>query len=147
MCIHFHWKVVYYLLLIFSCISTENINAEYLVNLSVYLLLFSENSVNMPTNFSTNNEHCINAFVRSRLVGKQAAEDQQYIKQQRTRSTSVNRGLAILYIVQCTSVSRGPAVHQLAEDQQYCASVSRGPAVHKSAEDQQYISQQRTSST
>ena len=69
--------------------------------------------------------------------------------------------------------SRGPAVHQAAEDeqyisehrtsctvhqsaedlwyiledQQYCESVSRGPAVHKSAEDQQYISQQRTSGT
>ena len=72
------------------------------------------------------------ASVSGRLAGQQAAEDQQYIRQQRTSSTSVSIGPAVLYISQ----------------QRTCGtSVSRGPAVHTSAEEQPYISQQRTSST
>ena len=118
-------------MLIFSYISTENINAEYLVNLSVHLLFFTEISVNMPGNFSKNNEHCVSQWQTVRAAGSRGPAAHQSAKDQ-------------LY---CTSVSRGPAVHQLAEDQQYCASVSRGPAVYKSAEDQQYISKQRTSGT
>ena len=75
------------------------------------------------------------ASVSGRLAGQQAAEDQQYIRQQRTSSTSVSRGPAVhqsaeeqQYISQhwisSKSGSRGSALHQLAEDQQNCASVS-----------------------
>ena len=95
------------------------------------------------------------ASVSSRLAGQQAAEDQQYIRQQKISGISV--AYDQLY---CTSVSRGPAVHQLAENsstvhlsvsrgsavlvhtvnQQRTSSkstlVSRGPALHQSAEEQ-----------
>ena len=108
----------------------------------------------------------------------QSAQDQRYISQQRTSGTSVSIGPAVKYIsqqrtcgrgptvlcsehVHCASVSRGPAVHQSAQDQLYCSSVIRGPAVisqqrtsstsvsrgsavRQSAENQQYISQQMT---
>ena len=129
-------KCVHYLLLIFSCISTENIIAEYLVKLSVHLLLFTENLVNMPGNFS------------KKRTSHQSVVDWQGSKQQRTSCT-------ILYISQqrtCgTSVSRGPAVRCISQQRTSSTSVSIGPAVlysvHQSAEDLRYISWQMTSCT
>ena len=105
------------------------------------------------------------ASVSSRLAGQQAAEDQQYIRQQKISSISV-----AYEQLNCTSVSRVPAIHQLAENcstvhqsvsrgsavlvhtvnQQRTGStstsVSRGPAVHQSAEEQEYNSQHRNKS-
>ena len=52
----------------------------------------------------------------------------QFMSVNISRSTSVSIGPAVLCVR--ASVSRGPAVHQLAEDQQYCTV---------------YISQQKTS--
>ena len=62
-------KSIHDLLLIFSYISTENINAEYLVNLSVHLLFVAENSINMSGHFSKNNAHCISQWQTGRAAG------------------------------------------------------------------------------